>query len=313
MMNFLSDVIYAVIYFLIIAGLWMVFSKEIIYLIIKRYSEIRFRRRKKKKSKIYKHIELLIFTIFGTRKPGYIYTFFVMSWAIYFIFIIILTRQSSLLINVFFPFLLSLIPYVFLRMRLFSIRVEGSHEGQFLVNELNNQYKINYRNMIEAIDKTIPLLSNAPYTKRLLFRLSLRLKEYRTSEELELILNDFVYAIDTEWAKMLANDIYLTIDEGTDVSVAMEDIIKDLKNAKRAFEENRRINFENLAILKFLSPAVYIFMFLFSIKYLDFTLDKYIYYQFNTATGLKYFTTILILTIVNISISTYLKKRKFDI
>ncbi|MGD9679234.1 MAG: hypothetical protein AB7V16_12910, partial [Vulcanibacillus sp.] len=189
---------------------------------------------------------------------------------------------------------------------------EGSHEGIFLITELLNQYKINYHNMIEAIDKTICYLENAPYTKNLLFKMSIRLKE-STNKELEDIINDFVYALNTNWAIMLSNAIYLSIENGTNVTTALQDIIDDLKMVKKSFEENKRINIEGFSILKYLSPGLFILTIYFAIEYMDFTLDKYIHYQFNTSTGLKYFTIICVLSFLNVAISVYFKKKKFDL
>lgn len=312
MIDILTSILHFIVYFLIILGLWIIFSKDIVHVIVKNYSNARFRSKKRKKSKLYKHIELLIYTVYGSKKATYVYTFYVITISIFFLFLIILLKQSSFIINITFPIGLSFIPYLFLRMKLLTLRVEGSYEGEYLISELLNQYKINYKNMLEAIDKTIPLLENTPYTKKLFFRLSLKLKEYRTNEELEEILKDFVFAVDTEWSKLLANNIYISLDEGTDVSIAMNDIRNELKIAKKALEESKRANVEGFTILRFLSPGIYLLMYFFSVHYMDFTFEKYIKYQFNTATGIKYFTLIVIMAVINVSIVAIFKKRKFD-
>jgi diguanylate cyclase (GGDEF)-like protein len=124
------------------------------------------------------------------------------------------------------------LPYFYLRIKLRAIRIEGSYEAEGLITELINQYKINYYNMVEAIDRTIPYLNNYPHSKKALFRLALTVKDYSTDEELENSIQEFVYSINTEWSTMLSMNINLAIKNGSNVTESIEDILKDLKTLK---------------------------------------------------------------------------------
>ncbi len=123
--------------------------------------------------------------------------------------------KLNLKMAVFSGFCILVGPYALLRLKLYTIRIESSYEGEFLLTELINQYKINNFNMVEAIDASIAHLANAPQSRRLIFHMSLRLKSYSDRQDLERILYDFTYGINTQWSRLLMNNILLSIDEGT--------------------------------------------------------------------------------------------------
>lgn len=84
-----------------------------------------------------------------------------------------------------------LTPIAFLIYRLRQLRIKTSHEGQFMVSEILNNYRIFHFNPIEALDHSIVNLNKHPNSKKVLSRLALSLKEYQSEEELEQIINDF--------------------------------------------------------------------------------------------------------------------------
>lgn len=310
-----SIIISIILYFFLMITVWWIFSKPIISLLNKKYNETRFRskyHKKRKKSSLYLHIEMLLNITLGVNSNVAVYTFFIISSSLFITFTIVLRQQSSMAFNLLFSSLFALLPYGYLVMKLRTYRVEGSYEGESLVAEILNQYKINYFNMIEALDRSIPFLENTPYTQKMLFRLSLKLKEYQTEEDIQNILKEFVYAVDTEWIKMLSNNIYLSIEEGINVSVGLDDILKELRQAKSTFEQNKRINTEGFAIIKILVPLMYLGTILVAVKYFDFTLQKFFNYQFKTATGFRFFIIMIGLFLLNVIIMIMFKKRKLD-
>lgn len=302
-------------YLLIVLILWMLFSKPILHLLFDKNRNKRFRssyKDSKPKGKLYKHIELLLTLTLGFEGRTAVYSFYVLTVAIFTIFTILLKQQSSVAFNMIFSLLFALMPYGYLVMKLRTFRVEGSFEGERMITELLNQYKINYLNMLEAIDKSIVFLDTSPYTQKLLFRLSLQLKEYKKEEDLQQALKEFTYGVQTEWIKMLSNNIYLAVDDGVNVTVGLDDILKELRQAKSTYEENKRVNSEGFAIIKFLTPIMYLGSIYVAIRYFDFTLPKFFNYQFYTATGFRFFVAMVGLTIVNIGIIVMFKKKVFD-
>jgi len=207
---------------------------------------------------------------------------------------------------------ISLFPYGYLLLKLRTIRVEGSYEAEKLISELINQYKINYYNMVEAVEACIPYLKDCPYSQNIMFRLSLGLKQYKTEEELQEVLKEFTYSINTEWIKMLSNNIYLAVEDGFNVIVSMEDILNELRSAKADLEESKRLNSESFAMIKYMTLAFYLITLYIAVKYFDFTVKKFFQYQLFTSIGLKYLVAILFLTLINFVIMYAFKKQKFD-
>lgn len=301
--------------------IWMLFSSSIIDLFHNkgRNPKKRFRsieNEKISKSTIYKHIYTLLAITAKDRKhkdmTKAVFTFFFVSISIFVVMLILLSRQSSIMFNLITSMLFALLPYGWLWAKLISLRVEASYEGENLVSELLNQYKINYFNMSEAIDKSIGFLDNSPHVQYLLSKLSYQLKESATDDDLMDAINQFTFGIDTEWSKMLSNNIHLAVDDGLNVSVGLDDILKELRQAKSTFEINNRINSEGFTIVQLLSPLMYGGSIYIAVKYFDFTILKFMSFQLFTATGLKFTMVMVGLFLINIGIIVAFKNRKFD-
>ena len=100
------------------------------------------------------------------------------------------------------------LPYLFLRIKMEKIRIKGSHEGEVMLSELTENYKIYYYNMKEAIDKTAVSLKNAPGSRRLLVNLSRGLDRAGSERSMMKMLEEFSLSINTSWANTLKNLMY---------------------------------------------------------------------------------------------------------
>ncbi|MBC8390356.1 MAG: hypothetical protein H8E13_20200 [Actinobacteria bacterium] len=208
--------------------------------------------------------------------------------------------------------LIGLLPYIYLRFRLKSIQLEGSYEAENLIAELTNMYKISDYNMLSAIDKTIENIKGSPLSKKALFILSLKIKDYKSRYELESAVDFFVSMFGTEWATLLGMSIFESIENGTNVSVSLDDILSNLKQIKDSIEKDKRANYEAFTMVKFVIPVVYVLSVFTCIKYFGFTLSKFFYYQFYSALGLKFFIAIILLSIISFWSMYILSKPKFD-
>lgn len=317
MFKVIDTLIVTICYLAALVGLWMCLSKVIVTN-IKRLLENKRNPRKKgkrKKSPIIKHIEMLLYATWGTKTLNAVTTFLVITTAIFALVIIVLTKSNAnITTKIIIAVIASSVPYIYLRARLHGIRIEASYEGEKLVTEINDQYKINYKNMIEAIDKTYesPKIEKCPYSKKVLFRLALSIKQYRNTEELDDAIKEFTFAINTTWAINLANNIYLSIDKGIDVTEALNDIIEDIKDIKKIIEENKQINNEGFMMIKFVAPITYIASVLAAIKFFGFSLSKFIEYQTGTSLGLKYFSLSMGTIVVNYIVYLAVRKPKYD-
>lgn len=222
-------------------------------------------------------------------------------------------NQRNILFSIGASLSISMLPYVLLILRLHTLRVQSSYEGEFFITELINQYKLNHFNMVEAIDSTVVHLKDSPRTRKLLFILSIRIKSYRDRGELEEILEEFTYSINTQWSRMVSNNLLLSIEDGFEVTSGLMDIQQELKRAKSAYEKSSRNTTEGFAIVKVFIPILYLFTIYLSIHFFDFTIDKFLHYQFRTPGGFKLLLVNVMLYAFNVVLMILFQKRKFDI
>lgn len=301
-------------YCVIIVGIWMIFSKHILYFLRVIKPRKTFRNNiGGSSSNMYKHIKRLILIVYGKDDDKKVSTFYLISILLFFLSFLVVVQRTSLIRSLIFAIIVSLVPYLFLRLQLKQIRVEGSYEADILINEFLNQYKLNNQNIYDAIDETIIKIKEAPIMKRQLFIMSLKLKEYRSDEQLEEIIGNFVYAIGTEWIIILANNIYICITDNVDITIGLEDIQKEIKQAISDKEREKRINLESVSIVKYLTPVLYILSIILANRVFNISFREFLDYQINTRTGFNYFMLIVIMTIFNSSLLILMKKQKFDI
>lgn len=209
--------------------------------------------------------------------------------------------------------LLALIPLILLTAKLKNIRVKSSKEGKVLLVELLDNYKINYYNMQRAIEITAATMEEAPNSRKLLFNLSKGLNRVTGKDDIKEVLNDFKYAIGTSWAGVLSDNIYFALSSGIRVEAAMEDLIKTISLAEEIEERTKRENNEIGLILKYLVPLCYVFSIVGGVKFFNLSISQFFRYQFQTSTGIWWFSITVILYILSLTANFFLTKTKLDL
>ena len=246
--------------------------------------------------------------IFGQKNDKYISLFVIVSTFLFILpFMVLYNTAIQVHIALAVSAVLSITPYVLIKIKLHSVRVDASYEGSGLIVELSNQYTINHLNMSEAVHKTIKFLPDNSRTKKSLTNLSLKLDKVSSSEELEKVVDDFVYSINTSWATSLGNNIYMAIDNGDNVSLALDDIIDELKALNEIHEKSKEGNFESY-FLTWIVPLGYVGSVFFLFRSMDFTVERFVQHQFVDDMGLKLFIGLGVLTFINIGL--FLATRK---
>ena len=318
---FIGALVKFLLYVGFVFGVWLLFSPFIIPGIKSSIKISRFRRvskkeepENKKKSALLEHLDMLLRVVFNRKIKNGSYSFLVISFSIFsFTLAFLYGRTDSKITVLLFALLISSLPYVILQVLLRNIRVGGSYEGIKQVAELTNQYKIHNMNMIEAIDKAANVLKNCPYSRKALFRLSLSIKEYRKDEELDEAIKEFVYSFDTEWAILLGMNISIAISDGSDIRASLDDILDELKQISSILEKDKRYNHEAFSLIRLIVPGVYIFSVFFAIKFLGFTFQKFLEYQFLNSIGLKFALITFASMIINFIVYFIIRKPKYDI
>lgn len=314
-MNLRFDPIY-LIYALLIIGLFLICKHSFDTLLSFGRSRARFRMLQNelgKESRVQTHLALLLRNTIGLTQKKYV-NYFIAGSILLGLVLFVLVRQILTAKMALLAFILGVImPYAVLRIILEQKRHKGSHEGDILIAELINQYKINYYKMDEAIEKTAALIDNAPISQKLLIRLSSGLKSYQSDEELRAILDEFEYNYKTNWAHVLRNNMYYALADGIVVTDALRDLMGSIAKARKIIEHTKRENSETENMLKYLAPGCYLLTVVCAVKYFGFTLGKFIEYQFYTPSGLKFFLVFLTAYIISVSLAIFYQKRKMDL
>jgi len=225
---------------------------------------------------------------------------------------IILSNKVSTKIQLISMLIFLLLPYFLLRVRLENLRIRSSREGEILITELLNNYRINYFNMREAIEKSANLIEEAPQSKRLLLNLTKKLNRASSGKEIKYVTDDFRLSLNTSWGNILSDSIYLSLVNGTRVDEAISDLSKTIKKARKIDEFSKRENNETKLILRYLVPIAYLFTIVSALTFFDMTIKEFIFYQFQTEVGLTWFTISLITYIVGLIAKSFIVKTKLD-
>ena len=248
---------------------------------------------------------------FGARRSAYV--FLVVSFILcLLIFFILKGRISAAYVLTASAFALVL-PLLLILARLQTLRISSSREGEILLSELCDNYKINYFNMQQAIEVTALTIKEAPNCKRLLFNLSKGLNTLSEEGEIRELLKDFRFAIGTSWSGILADNMYFALVSGIRVTAAMEDLVVTVSKARKVEEFAKRENNEAGLILKYLAPLCYLLTFLGGIKYFGLTGAEFLEYQFMTSAGLSWFIISMMVYLAGIMLRMFLSRSKLDL
>ncbi len=206
-----------------------------------------------------------------------------------------------------------LLPYLFLRCIVQGKQVAGSKEGEILVTELLNHYKIHYCNMIHAVEQTALTMEGAPYCRRLLFNLSRGLNKISGEMELRQLLDEFQMSLGTFWAGILSANIFLACDSGIDVTESLSDLAQSMKRARDVEEFLHRENNEVRIILKYLVPGSWLLLTVGGIFFFGLSAEEWFHYQFRTDAGAAWFSLTLLVYAAAVGLYLLFSVRKFDL
>jgi hypothetical protein len=204
------------------------------------------------------------------------------------------------------------LPYLFLRVRLERVRRRGSYEGENLVSTLLTQYWISGCNIFDAMERTLGKAGNIPVTRGLLASLLIEMRSTGSRERIARAADAFAYGIGTNWGRMLAYNIRSAALTGCDISLAIEDILSQLREARALAEERKRINGESVRLVVFLIPFSYIGSFFVSVTLLGMSPARFARNQFATAEGFGLLVAAAFLFFVNLVLIEVITNRKLD-
>lgn len=299
-------------------GLWLLFGPSITRLFRERnrikkiLKSARAEKSAKDENPVIIHINTMLNAVYKNQFKNGAEFLIITCLALFLFGFLLLLSTGNILTALVISLALAVLPYLYLRVRLRSVRIESSYEGDSLVTNLINAYKQNYRNMLEAVDIAAKSATVGSFSRTSLLKLSLKLKEYRTEEELDEAVRQFVFSYDTEWAVLLGMNIKTAVFDGTDVSASMEDILKELKEVREQVENNKRYNNEAFTMIRFVLVPLYLLTVYVAVGMFGFTLKKFINYQFLNPTGLRFFIITALCIIFCFVVLLLAKRPKYD-
>ena len=261
---------------------------------------------------VYDHIRLLLQITIGMGTERSIRAYVTISVFISVAVLILLIGRISFSLAVTAALGTGFLPYGILRLRLQKIRVESSREGEILITELLENYKIYYCNMQRAIEATAATIDEAPNSRRLLFNLARGLN-MAEKNRIVFLLREFRLSINTSWGNILASNMGFALTSGVEVTEALTDLADTVKRARRVDEYARRENNEAAMMLKYLAPAAYLLTVAGGIGFFGLSPEKFFYYQFGTEAGLTWFTISLIIYGAGVILNGCISRTKLDI
>ena len=227
--------------------------------------------------------------------------------------ILLLGHRISLLLTLDAVMLAMLLPYAGLRLLLQRKRAAASREGELLLAELLENYKICYLNMRRAIEVSAQTIQEAPHAKRLLFSLSKGLNRGSSDAETETLLEEFRLSLHTSWGNILSANLWFALTQGTQVTAALQDLTETMMQARRVDEYAGRENHEASLILRYLAPICYVLTVLGGIFYFRLTPQMFFHYQFQTQIGLSWFVISLMLYAGGLLVYGFISRGRLDL
>lgn len=262
--------------------------------------------------KLYEHIKILIRITTGKSGKRWVRGFFAVSIIPAVVLLLILESRVDALLSLVTAAAAAGLPYALLRLRLQVLRVESSREGETLVTELLENYKLHYFNMQRAIEVSAAEIEEAPNCKRLLMNLAKGIQSAASYDEMRKLLDEFRLSINTSWANILAVNMYFALTSGMQVTHALHDLSEAIVMARKADEYLKRENNEAKLMLKYLAPICYVMTVFGGIFFFNLTWKKYFIYQFQTTAGLTWLVISALLYVVGVLLYLYISRGKLD-
>jgi hypothetical protein len=191
-------------------------------------------------------------------------------------------------------------------------RKKSSSEGESLIISILTQYRINNLNIFETLNAVVSYGNDLPISKKIVFRLLMSIRNTGSEERIIQATKVFAYSINTNWSRMLGNNIQIAAIRGIDISNALEDVLFQLRIAKSQLEERKRLNAESVRMTAIMVPLLYLLTVYMSLKYLDLSFIDYFKNQFQTSQGLTLFLLSLLLLLINQMLIELITNQSFD-
>lgn len=315
-MSSLFDMIFPYITFLaFMIGLWILLFP--IFLPVLNGLQIRARRVKRKELKdsspFIQEIAQLLEVAINRGTLGAAYSFLALVLLLWIISFFMLLEIYPFIFAAAGSLFTPILALVFLNIRIYMNRVKISYEGLAFLTEFTNNYQIHHQDFVTALEFTYRGLNEkSPHSKKMIQNLIYRIRNATGVKDYQVALDQMIFTYDTSWSKQLANLFKISLLKGEDITEGLKDVQNDLKDLEKMNEKRRQINIQTGFMLYGLIPIMILTGIYFIFGYSEFTIGKFIEYQFSNPVGLKIFLPTIMLMLISWIIYLYYLKAKND-
>lgn len=259
------------------------------------------------------HLKLLLQLTLGIGSEKGLRTFCVFCGGCGGMILLLLGHRVSVNLALAAALLAMLSPYAGLVLILQKKRNATSREGEILVTEMMENYKICRFQMREALELTARTMEGAPNSRRLLFSLSKELNRGLDDAQTREMLEEFRLSIHTSWANILTANLDFALLSGTEITAALQDLTETMVQARKVDEYARRENQEAGMMLRFLAPICYLLTVIGGIFCFHLSPGQFLHYQFQTQTGLTWLVISAMLYGSGLLLHEFLKRGRLDL
>ena len=209
-------------------------------------------------------------------------------------------------------FATAMMPYLVLRVKLEIMRKKSSFEGEIFVGNFLSAYRMSNCNIFEAMEKVGREKQKTKHCSELMVKILLEVRNTANHIEIKKATDKFAYAINTNWSKMFAYNVNLAVTQGTNISLALEDVLIQLREAKVASEARKRINAEAARMVKYFIPSLYFLSVFMAIRYVEIPFGRFIHNQVFTSQGFTLLAASAFLFIMNLVVVEFVNNQQFD-
>ncbi|KZE68042.1 hypothetical protein AWM68_17890 [Fictibacillus phosphorivorans] len=185
------------------------------------------------------HLNLLVKTTREERNEHDVPVFIVLSLFMgIFSALFILITFGDILVSVLFGMLLSMIPYLILRLRLNKIRYLMGQEFLHIVQRLTQNYNAMHYDMYHALSETQKEIKS-PVLRKVIVKLISDLQVSRNDDELRDSIRIFTYTAGTNWSKRLGSVILKAYMYNEKVLNALMVLTKQMEDTEEMLEEEK--------------------------------------------------------------------------
>ncbi|MGP1569929.1 MAG: hypothetical protein ACTTH0_03320 [Eubacteriales bacterium] len=301
----------AVVYTCFLIGIILIYGKEFDWVI----QSIRMRRRlavRAKKmdgaGKMREHLNYISSVSFDMKKDRLLFLILIIGAGSFVVGNMSFDINTALM----FAMFLASTPYAVVRINFENLRKKTSFEGEALIVNFLNAYRISNFNVYEGLEGIIADGAQELKSKNLILKMILELRQSGSPQKIRQIINDFGNTVGTNWSRMFAYNVQLAAEKGIDVSLAVEDILLQLRDARKIYEERRRLNSEAMRIVVYLIPLLYMFTIVASVVFIGIEPEKLFRNQFFTKQGFSLFNVSALMFVMNLLVMECISKQKFD-